>query len=152
LVIDNYQAKYLVNIYNGRWAGCWRGTEKCFAILKEQIIKVKKGHYCSENLCRQLLTHQICFIYRGATGSVGKGLLIVEDSRSHSDTPHLVGLLWTSDSLIAETSTWQYTTHTTGRHACLRRDSNPNSSKRAAADPRLRPRVHWDRHQIFLGL
>jgi len=28
---------------------------------------------------------------------MGQGLLIVEDSRSHSDTPHSVGLLWTSD-------------------------------------------------------
>jgi hypothetical protein len=28
---------------------------------------------------------------------VGQGLLIIEASRSHSDTPHSVGLLWTSD-------------------------------------------------------
>jgi len=26
-----------------------------------------------------------------------KGFLIIEASRSHSDTPHSVGLLWTSD-------------------------------------------------------
>jgi hypothetical protein len=36
---------------------------------------------------------------------VGQGLLIVEASRSHSDTPHPVGLLWTSDQSVAETST-----------------------------------------------
>jgi hypothetical protein len=36
---------------------------------------------------------------------VGQGLLIVEASRSHSDTPHWVGLLWTSDQPVAETST-----------------------------------------------
>jgi len=36
---------------------------------------------------------------------VGQGLLIIEDSRSHSDTPHSVGLLWTSDQSDAETST-----------------------------------------------
>jgi hypothetical protein len=35
---------------------------------------------------------------------VGQGLLIIEDSRSHSDTPHSVGLLWTSDQPEAETS------------------------------------------------
>jgi hypothetical protein len=29
---------------------------------------------------------------------VGQGLLIIEASRSHSDTPHSVGLLWTSDN------------------------------------------------------
>jgi len=28
---------------------------------------------------------------------VGQTLLIIEKSRSHSDTPHLVRLLWTSD-------------------------------------------------------
>jgi hypothetical protein len=40
---------------------------------------------------------------------VGQGLLIIEASRSHSDTPHSVGLLWTSDQPDAETAT--YTTH-----------------------------------------
>jgi hypothetical protein len=34
---------------------------------------------------------------------VGQGLLIVEDSRSHSDI-HRVGLLWTSDQPDADTS------------------------------------------------
>ena len=37
---------------------------------------------------------------------VGRGLLIVEDSRSHSDTPQSVGLFWTSDLPDAETSAW----------------------------------------------
>ena len=31
-------------------------------------------------------------------------------SRSRSDTPQLVRLLWTSDQPVAETSTWQHTT------------------------------------------
>ena len=36
----------------------------------------------------------------------GHFLLIIGDSRSHSDTPHsAVGLLWTSDQPEAETST-----------------------------------------------
>jgi hypothetical protein len=34
-----------------------------------------------------------------------RGFLIIEASRSHSDTPHSVRLLWTSDRLDAETST-----------------------------------------------
>jgi hypothetical protein len=41
----------------------------------------------------------------GASALVGQTLLIVEDSLSHSDTPHSVGLLWTSDQPGAETST-----------------------------------------------
>jgi hypothetical protein len=47
---------------------------------------------------------------------VGQGLLIIEASRSHSDTPHSVGLLWTSDQPDAETPTWQHTTLTRDRH------------------------------------
>jgi hypothetical protein len=36
---------------------------------------------------------------------LGQGLLIVDASRSHSGTPHSVGLLWMSDQPTAETST-----------------------------------------------
>jgi hypothetical protein len=36
---------------------------------------------------------------------VGHGLLIIDASRSHSDTPHSIGLLWTSDQPDAGTST-----------------------------------------------
>jgi hypothetical protein len=66
---------------------------------------------------------------------VGQGLLIIEDSWSHSDT-----LLWASDRPEAETSTSQQTT--------LARDEilwpggirTLYPSKRVAADPRLRQR------------
>jgi hypothetical protein len=73
----------------------------------------------------------------------GQGL-IVEASRSHSDTPHSVGLLWTGDLRDSETSTRQYTTFTRDNiHAhCGIRTHNP--SKRAAADSRLRARAHRD--------
>jgi len=47
------------------------------------------------------------------TPPVGQDLLIIEVSRSHSDTPQSVGLLWTSDQPDSETSTWQQTTHNT---------------------------------------
>jgi len=36
---------------------------------------------------------------------VDQGLLIREVSRSHNDAPQSVGLLWTSDQPVAETST-----------------------------------------------
>jgi hypothetical protein len=49
---------------------------------------------------------------------VGQGLHTVEASRSYSDTPHSVGLLWTSDHPDAETSTRQYTTFTK-RQLCM---------------------------------
>ena len=41
---------------------------------------------------------------------VPRGVLI-----THNDAPQSVGLLWTSDQLVAETSTWQHT-HTTNNH------------------------------------
>jgi len=44
------------------------------------------------------------------------------------------------------------TTHNTykSQTSMPRRDSNPQFSKRAAADPRLRPRGQWDRHYVVL--
>jgi hypothetical protein len=52
----------------------------------------------------------------------GLGLLSIEASKSHSDTPHSVGLLWTSDQPDTETSTLQHTTLTTDRHPCPTRN------------------------------
>jgi hypothetical protein len=49
---------------------------------------------------------------------------IVEVSRSHSDTPHSVGLLWTSDWPDTESYTWQQTTPPWDKHPCPRRDLN----------------------------
>jgi hypothetical protein len=45
--------------------------------------------------------------------SAGYGLLVSRGFLiSQNDAPQLVRLLWTSDQLVAETSTWQHTTHT----------------------------------------
>jgi hypothetical protein len=52
-------------------------------------------------LCRS----GIIFFIMAPQPPVGQGLLVVDDSRSHSDTPHSVGLLWTSDQPGAETLT-----------------------------------------------
>jgi len=60
---------------------------------------------------------------------VGQGFLIIKDSRSHSDTPHSLGLLWTSDQPNAETSTRQHTTLTTYRHPCFWCDLNSVSAR-----------------------
>jgi len=65
----------------------------------------------------------------------GQGLLTVKASRSHSDTPHSVGLLCPSDQPYAETSTWQDTTlRDINSHSGIR---TRNPSKRAAAHPFL---------------
>ena len=39
-----------------------------------------------------------------------QSLLIIGALRSHSDTAHSVGLLWTSDRPVLETNAWQQTT------------------------------------------
>jgi len=66
---------------------------------------------------------------------VGWGLFFVEDSRSHSDTPHSAILPWTSDQSDTETSTWQHTTLTGDKHSCPRRDSNPQSHQASGRRP-----------------
>ena len=83
--------------------------------------------------------------FRGWTALEGLGLLIVQVSRSHSETPHSVGILWTSDWPFAETSLFlQQTQHSKEKDIhdpdAIR---NHNTSKRAAAEPPLRPRGHW---------
>jgi hypothetical protein len=77
---------------------------------------------------------------------VGQGLLIVEASRSHSDTPHSVGLLRTSDQPDARTSTWQHTTLTRDRYPCTRRGFEP------AIPASERPQAHaFDRAATGVG-
>ena len=73
---------------------------------------------------------------------------IIGASRSHLDTPHSVGLSYTSDLFVGGTSTWQHTTLTRDIHASSEIWTF-NSSKRAAADARFRPRSHWDGPKIY---
>ena len=65
---------------------------------------------------------------------------------SHSDKPHLVGLLWTGDEAIAENSDDTEQPQETNFHVPGGiRTRNP--SKRALADPSRRLRRLWDRHK-----
>ena len=77
-----------------------------------------------KNCFRKAVWHVLCALNDGIvqnnirdvsrcwTTLVGQDFLIVEISRSHSDTPHSVGLPWTSDRPVTETSTWQHSTIT----------------------------------------
>ena len=78
--------------------------------------------------------------FRDATARHGSGPH--EASRSHSDTPHSVEPLWTRDQPDAETSTWTNTTLPPPKKDIQVPDRirTRNPSKRATADPRLRPR------------
>jgi hypothetical protein len=54
---------------------------------------------------------------------------------THNDAPQYVGFLWTSDQLVAETSTWQHITHITDKHPCLRWNSNQRSQQASGRIP-----------------
>ena len=75
---------------------------------------------------------------------MGPGFLRVEGSLSHSDTPHSVGLLWTSDQPTQRTLP-DNTQHSQERDF---HDSggtlNRHSRKRTAANPGFRPRSKGD--------
>jgi len=51
------------------------------------------------------------------------------------DTPHSIGLLYTSDQHDAKTSTWQNTSLTKEKHPLPWRDSNPQSQQDSGCSP-----------------
>ena len=59
---------------------------------------------------------------------------ILPHTMTHTNTQS-IKLLWTSDQLVTETSTWQHTTLTWDRHLCPRRDSNPHSQQASGRRP-----------------
>jgi len=80
---------------------------------------------------------------------VGQDIYFIEASRSLSDTPHSVGVLWTSDQSDADAASRQHTT--------LTRDirvpgeiGTHNPMKGAAPDTRLTPRGY--REQLLVDL
>ena len=80
---------------------------------------------------------------------VGQGLLIIEASLSHSDTPHSVGL---SGRVVSPTEkplpdNTQHSQQTSMPPGGIR---TRKPSKREAADQRLRLRGHWDRQCVTL--
>jgi hypothetical protein len=145
----------------------------CFVVASEALRSVLNAVYCCvintfNVYCHDQYIHDIPGSYSACTTAcnfnssfimtvfffcmarqpyMGLGLLVfVEVSWPHTlDTPQSVGLIWTRDQLVAETSTWQHTTLTRDRHPCLGWIRTHDPNKRAAEDPRLRPHGHWDR-------
>ena len=64
------------------------------------------------------------------------GVLSIMASLSHSDTPHLLGLIWTGDQPIAENSTWRNQTPTTDELPCPRRHSKQQSQQASVGKPK----------------
>jgi len=74
---------------------------------------------------------------------LGYGLLTVEASPLHSDTPYSEGILRASDWPVAENSTWQHVWLTSDTYPCPLRDSNPQiPANQWPHTHALRPRVH----------
>ena len=75
---------------------------------------------------------------------VGQGFLIIQAWPSHLETPHPVGLLWTSDHVdLPQADNTQHLQETDIHIPAGIRKRNPR--KRAPAYPRLRRCGHWDR-------
>jgi hypothetical protein len=81
--------------------------------------------------------------------NVDHNLLVFYVSRSHSlDAPQSVGLIWTGDNPVAETSTWKHTTLTTNIHVFggIRTHS---LFRQAAADLRPKSTLGWINASIY---
>jgi hypothetical protein len=85
-----------------------------YAFMVLCLIKDRKGFTCT------LLT-------MGQQPVLGQGIVIVDVSRPHSETPYLIGLPLTGNQPDAETSTWLHTTLSRVRHTRPRQDSNSQS-------------------------
>ena len=70
-----------------------------------------------------------------------------EPSRSHSDIPHFIGILWLSDQPATATSTWQHTTLTRQRHRWPLEDPKPQTQQASGH----RPPGHWDRQEVLIN-
>ena len=93
------------------------------AILSCRERRYKPRVYCSENCSTPTYTHIYLYICTSiyyiplppppmaGQPPVGQGLLNIDSSRSHSDTPYSVELLCTSDQPDSENSTCQHPTH-----------------------------------------
>jgi len=66
---------------------------------------------------------------------VDQGLLIVEGSASHPDTPQTVGLLWTSDQPDTVNSSCQHSTIKRDKLPCHRWGSNIQSQQASGSIP-----------------
>jgi hypothetical protein len=70
--------------------GCNKGPKFIYSTTDSSLSE----DHC---ICNALLGNIFIFLFHGSTTPVDLGRLVVEGSRSHSDTSHSVGLLWAID-------------------------------------------------------
>jgi len=97
-------------------ADCWENCDESYGFMN-------RGEFLDQLMkCSPLKSDDVPYNFLFAVAlrpNAGHGLLILEVSRSHKNNAlQSVGLLWTSDQLVAETSTCQHTTLTTDKHPC----------------------------------
>jgi hypothetical protein len=81
-----------------------RKTKRKFYVWKTAIITAVET--ASSNSLNSTLLFYVIFFQMTRQPPGGLGRLIIDASRSHVlDTPHSVGLLWTRDQPVAQTST-----------------------------------------------
>ena len=139
--------------WNDYKAGYWKEYFGLKGGKQKRLVNISydKSDNISMGLSLQALLIMYDFVYHGATAQVFQSLLIIKDLWSHSDTPHSVGLLWTSDQPDAETSNWQNTTIITDRLPCPRRDSNPQSQQASCRKPIASDRAVTGIGHVWLG-
>ena len=101
------------------------------SVNKNSVPCILESHFLRESKCWNRKTHCriTCEFVLGATAPSGPGPPHSRGSWiTHNDAPQSVGILWTSDQLVAETSTWQHTKHS-------QQDSNPQSQQASGCRP-----------------
>ena len=99
-----------------------------------------KTQYTFLHICRlSPASQQQDVPHWGNISPVGQGLLIIEASRSHPDTPQSVGLLCTNDQ--PDLTTHNSHKRQTSVYSVKFRTRDP--SKRRAANPSLKARNQW---------
>jgi hypothetical protein len=91
--------------------------------------------YCHLVTTQLYLNISYLFFFFFFWSNSGHDLLILDVSRSHTTTHQSVRLLWTSDQLVTETSTWHYTTITKEKLPCFWWDSNTRSQQASGHRP-----------------
>ena len=118
-----YMCATCYGLYLGHPQACQYKT-----LLKEDTIKSKGPLFTITIFIKLKGLFFVCF-WRDSPhwARVSSYTRFLDHTKRQNEAPHSVGLLWTSDQLVAETSTRQHITHTTDNCPCLRWDANPQS-------------------------
>ena len=89
-----------------KWINFEMYTQRPASLITSKTLKYKRK--CVFKYVQISVKYNVTYFrvpppHMGQQPLVGQGLHIVKASRSRSDTPHSLGLLWTSDQYVAET-------------------------------------------------